>query len=51
MAFDSRILAVFEQLGMLDEALKISFPCYGLNIHDSKLQVMGGFDLSEYKDR
>ncbi|KAF9028105.1 hypothetical protein BGZ52_000208 [Haplosporangium bisporale] len=51
MAFDSRILAVFEQLGMLDEALKISFPCRGLNFYDSKLQVMGGFDLSEYKDR
>lgn len=51
MAFDSRILAVFEQLSMLDEVLKMSLPCRSLNIYDSKLQLMGGFDLSEYKNR
>ncbi|KAF9430838.1 hypothetical protein BGZ94_003319 [Podila epigama] len=51
MAFDSRILAVFEQLDLLDEALAISLPCQGMNIYDSNLQVMGGFDLTEYKQR
>ncbi|KAG0078945.1 hypothetical protein BGZ93_005582 [Podila epicladia] len=51
MAFDSRILAVLEQLGMLEDALKISLPCRGMNIYDNNLQVMGGFDLSDYKNR
>lgn len=51
MAFDSRILAVFEQLGMLEDVLKISFPCRGLNIYDNNLRILGGFDLSEYKNR
>ncbi|KAF9285413.1 hypothetical protein BGZ74_001497 [Mortierella antarctica] len=51
MAFDSRILAVFEQLGMLEDALNISFPCRGLNVYDNNLQAMGGFDLSDYKNR
>ncbi|KAG0024957.1 hypothetical protein BGZ82_010294 [Podila clonocystis] len=35
----------------LEDALKISFPCRGLNIFDNNLQIMGGFGLSEYKNR
>ncbi|KAG0041674.1 hypothetical protein BGZ83_001454 [Gryganskiella cystojenkinii] len=51
MAFNANILPVFEQLGLLEEAQKISLPCRGLSIYGSDRKLMGGFDLSTYEER
>ncbi|KAF8932597.1 hypothetical protein BGZ58_006907 [Dissophora ornata] len=51
MAFNANILPVFEQLGLLDEALKISKPCNGMTIHDGDMNVMGTIDMSQYRAR
>lgn len=51
MAFNANILPVFEQLGLLEEILKISKPCKGLDIHDGDLHLIGKIDTSLYKER
>jgi len=51
MAFNANILPVFEQLGLLEQVLKISKPCEGMTIYDGELQLIGKIDTSLYKER
>ncbi|KAG0329974.1 hypothetical protein BGZ99_009418 [Dissophora globulifera] len=51
MAFNANILPVFEQLGILEEALKISKPSNGLVFYDGDLNAMGSIDLTTYKEK
>ncbi|KAF9353025.1 hypothetical protein BGX34_011843 [Mortierella sp. NVP85] len=51
MAFNANILPLFEQLGLLEQVLKISKPCEGMTIYDGELQLIGKIGTSLYKER
>ncbi|KAF9949457.1 hypothetical protein BGZ72_008777 [Mortierella alpina] len=51
LGLGANILPIFEQLGLLDQIMKIALPCPGINIYDQNLAPMGGFDISKYKER
>ncbi|KAF9438522.1 hypothetical protein BGZ76_007196 [Entomortierella beljakovae] len=51
MGFGANILPVFEQLGILEDAMAISLPCRGLNMMDKELNFMSGVDFTNYKEQ
>ncbi|KAF9985077.1 hypothetical protein BGZ75_003371 [Mortierella antarctica] len=51
MGFGANILPVFEQLGLLDELLKVSYPCPGVDMYDPQLNILGGFEFEQYRER
>ncbi|KAF9278481.1 hypothetical protein BGZ68_008530 [Mortierella alpina] len=50
LGLGANILPIFEQLGLLDQLMKIALPCPGINFYDQNLSPMGGFDISKYKE-
>ncbi|KAF9581886.1 hypothetical protein BGW38_000935 [Lunasporangiospora selenospora] len=51
MTFSASILPVFEQLGLLEEACKLSLPFKGLQIYSMDMKLMGDFDFRKYKEK
>ncbi|KAG0245537.1 hypothetical protein B0O80DRAFT_503423 [Mortierella sp. GBAus27b] len=51
MTFNANILPLFEQLGLLEEVLKISKPLLGLEIYDGDLSFIGRIDTTLYRER
>ncbi len=51
MGFGANILPVFEQLGLLDELLKVSYPCPSVDMFDPQLNILGGFEFEQYRER
>ncbi|KAF9897557.1 hypothetical protein BX616_005360, partial [Lobosporangium transversale] len=43
MTLSSPILPVFEQLGLLDEIIKFSYPCPQIDIYDADLSSLGSY--------
>ncbi|KAF9189429.1 hypothetical protein BGZ51_009605 [Haplosporangium sp. Z 767] len=51
MGFGANILPVFDQLGILDDILKVSYPCHSVDMFDPDLLPLGGFEFDQYKKR
>ncbi|KAF8932723.1 hypothetical protein BGZ47_011210 [Haplosporangium gracile] len=51
MSFNGNILALFDQLGMLEEAMSISFKIHSTNLFDEKLNKLAEVDTSDHHDR
>ncbi|KAF9916038.1 hypothetical protein BX616_004769, partial [Lobosporangium transversale] len=51
MGFGANTLPIFEQLGILDATYDISYPCYTVQMYDSNMKSIGGFDFDHYKER
>ncbi|KAG0262252.1 hypothetical protein BG011_000158 [Mortierella polycephala] len=51
MGFGANILPVFDQLGILDDLLKVSYPCHSVDMFDPDLLPLGGFEFDQYKKR
>ncbi|KAG0000468.1 hypothetical protein BGZ79_005913 [Entomortierella chlamydospora] len=51
MGFGANILPVFEQLGILEDAMAISHPVKGLNMMDTDLNFLSGVDFTNYKEQ
>ncbi|KAF9427044.1 hypothetical protein BGZ94_005572 [Podila epigama] len=49
MALNANIMPVFEQLGMVDELMKIAFPCHSLDLYKESLKPIGALDVTFYK--
>ncbi|KAG0231042.1 hypothetical protein BGX31_005654 [Mortierella sp. GBA43] len=49
MSLGASILPVFEQLGLLEEIKKISFPCRTVDMYDRKLKNIGSIDQRSHK--
>ncbi|KAF9570595.1 hypothetical protein EC968_001670 [Mortierella alpina] len=50
LSLNANILALFEQLGLLDEVLAISKPCTSLDLFDGAMQSIGSISSEGYKD-
>ncbi|KAG0305464.1 hypothetical protein BGZ98_004085 [Dissophora globulifera] len=50
MTLGPTILPIFEQLGLLDDIIKISLPCKSLDMYNPQLNKIGSIDLSPHKD-
>ncbi|KAI1316803.1 hypothetical protein EDD11_009469 [Mortierella claussenii] len=51
MGFGANTLPILQQLGLLEEVLKISYPCHTVEMYDSHMKKLGGFDFDRYKER
>lgn len=51
MSFNGNILALFDQLGMLEEAMSISFKIHSTNLFDEKLNKLASVNTSDHHDR
>lgn len=51
MSFNGNILALFDQLGMLEEAMSISFKIHSTNLFDEKLNKLAEVNTSDHHDR
>ncbi|KAF9208122.1 hypothetical protein BGZ49_009746 [Haplosporangium sp. Z 27] len=51
MVFGANILPVFEQLGLLEEVKRISLPCLGMDIYNSKIEKTASVNVQKYKER
>ncbi|KAG0249950.1 hypothetical protein BG011_008786 [Mortierella polycephala] len=51
MTFSANILPVFEQLGLLDELKKISFPLKRFYLKDMDMGRLGDFDFRSYEEK
>ncbi|KAF9091890.1 hypothetical protein BGX29_002362 [Mortierella sp. GBA35] len=51
MSFNGNILALFDQLGLLDEAMKISFKINSTCLFDEKLNKLAEVNTSDHRDR
>ncbi|KAF9948642.1 hypothetical protein BGZ70_002138 [Mortierella alpina] len=50
LSLNANILALFEQLGLLDEVLAISKPCTSLDLFDGSMQSIGSISSSGYQE-
>lgn len=50
MSMGANILPVFEQLGMLEEIKKISFPVYEQHLFEANMKKSGSLSMKDYKD-
>jgi hypothetical protein len=51
LGLNANILPVFEQLGLLNELQKISFPCVDLELRHEDLRSIGSIDISGFKEK
>ncbi|KAF9312057.1 hypothetical protein BG003_006703 [Podila horticola] len=49
--FGCNILPVFEQLGLLEDMMRVSYPTYSIDMYDSHLNPVGGFSFKHYKKK
>lgn len=47
--FGCNILPAFEQLGLLEDLLRVSYPTYSIDMYDTHLKPIGGFSFKRYK--
>jgi hypothetical protein len=50
MSIGANILPVFEQLGLLDEIKKFSYPVYEQNLFEANMKKSGSLTMKDYKD-
>ncbi|KAG0236607.1 hypothetical protein BGX31_003863 [Mortierella sp. GBA43] len=50
MSIGANILPVFEQLGLLDEIKKFSYPVYEQNLFEASMRKSGSLTMKDYKD-
>ncbi|KAK3827971.1 MAG: hypothetical protein J3Q66DRAFT_6741 [Benniella sp.] len=50
LGLNADILQVFEQLGLMDDIYKITFPCRNMSFYDSKMSLTGQIDMSHQKE-
>ncbi|KAF9136106.1 hypothetical protein BGW39_006902 [Mortierella sp. 14UC] len=51
MSFNGNILALFDQLGLLEEAMSIAFKIHSTNLFDEKLNKLAEVNTSDHHDR
>ncbi|KAF9348866.1 hypothetical protein BGX34_002202 [Mortierella sp. NVP85] len=49
LGLNADILQVFEQLGLMDDIYRITFPCRTMSFYDSKMSLTGQIDMSHQK--
>jgi hypothetical protein len=50
MSVGANILPVFEQLGMLEDIIKISLPVKEQHLYEASMKKLGSLTMKDYKD-